>query len=230
MGSIISFLETLPFKLITFIKGEGWQCGFFYRSNVSGLTGNSFVNTGCFVHSKLSVNGTGNKIIQKGYLQYTTIEMFGNDNIVQIEDGCTINGGLIFVRATNAKLLIGRNTSIMSGIQMICQGNGNYISIGCDCLFSENIDIWNSDTHTITDTTGNIINPSKPVVVDNHVWLGKNVSVLKGVHIGKNTVVGMSSIVSKSLPENSICVGNPAQSIKSGISWSKEMHQETIFL
>lgn len=55
---------------------------------------------------------------------------------------------------------------------------------------------------------------SKPVIIEDNVWLGEFVSVLPGVTIGKGTIVGANSVVSKSLPENVIAVGTPAIPIK----------------
>ena len=55
---------------------------------------------------------------------------------------------------------------------------------------------------------------SKPVIIEDNVWLGEFVSVLPGVTIGKGTIVGANSVVSKSLPANVIAVGSPAKPIK----------------
>lgn len=55
---------------------------------------------------------------------------------------------------------------------------------------------------------------SKPVVIEDNVWLGEFVSVLPGVTIGKGTIVGANSVVSKSLPAFVIAVGTPAKPIK----------------
>ncbi|MBW8360044.1 MAG: acetyltransferase [Weeksellaceae bacterium] len=55
---------------------------------------------------------------------------------------------------------------------------------------------------------------SKPVRIGDNVWLGELVSVLPGVTIGKGTIVGANSVVSKSLPENIIAVGSPAKPVK----------------
>lgn len=55
---------------------------------------------------------------------------------------------------------------------------------------------------------------AKPVVIHDNVWLGEFVSVLPGVTIGKGTIVGANSVVSKSLPSNVIAVGSPAKPIK----------------
>ena len=55
---------------------------------------------------------------------------------------------------------------------------------------------------------------SKPVVIEDNVWLCEFVSVLPGVTIGKGTIVGANSVVSKSLPPNVIAVGSPAKIVK----------------
>lgn len=55
---------------------------------------------------------------------------------------------------------------------------------------------------------------TKPVVIEDNVWLGEFVSVLPGVKIGKGTIVGANSVVSKDLPDNVIAVGSPAKPIK----------------
>lgn len=55
---------------------------------------------------------------------------------------------------------------------------------------------------------------SKPVLIEDNVWLGEFVSVLPGVTIGKGTIVGANSVVSKSLPAYVIAVGIPAKPIK----------------
>lgn len=51
------------------------------------------------------------------------------------------------------------------------------------------------------------------VVIGNNVWLGENVTILKGVTIGDNVVIGIGSIVTKSIPSNSIAAGCPARVI-----------------
>lgn len=53
-----------------------------------------------------------------------------------------------------------------------------------------------------------------PVEIQDNVWLGEFVSVLPGVTIGKGTIVGANSVVSKDLPPNVIAVGSPAKPIK----------------
>lgn len=55
---------------------------------------------------------------------------------------------------------------------------------------------------------------AKPVIIEDNVWLGEFVSVLPGVTIGRGTIVGANSVVTKSLPAFVIAVGSPAVPIK----------------
>lgn len=55
---------------------------------------------------------------------------------------------------------------------------------------------------------------AKPVIIEDNVWLGEFVSVLPGVTIGKGSIIGANSVVSKSIPSNVIAVGSPAKPIK----------------
>ena len=55
---------------------------------------------------------------------------------------------------------------------------------------------------------------TKPVKIENNVWIGENVSILPGVEIGENAILGANSVVTKNVPKNSIVVGNPAKIIK----------------
>nr|WP_314081709.1 DapH/DapD/GlmU-related protein [uncultured Leptotrichia sp.] len=55
---------------------------------------------------------------------------------------------------------------------------------------------------------------TKPVKIENNVWIGENVSILPGVEIGENAILGANSVVTKNVPKNSIVAGNPAKVIK----------------
>ena len=55
---------------------------------------------------------------------------------------------------------------------------------------------------------------AKPVIIEDNVWIGGGVVILPGVTIGENTVIGAGSVVTKSIPENCVAVGNPCGVIK----------------
>ena len=54
----------------------------------------------------------------------------------------------------------------------------------------------------------------KDVILEENVWVGMNVTILKGVTIGKNSVIAAGSVVTKSIPANCMAGGNPAKVIK----------------
>ncbi len=55
---------------------------------------------------------------------------------------------------------------------------------------------------------------AQPITVGDNVWFGANVSVLPGVTIGDNCVIGAGSVVNKDIPANSLAVGNPCKVIR----------------
>ncbi len=55
---------------------------------------------------------------------------------------------------------------------------------------------------------------SKPVKIGKNVWIGASCTILPGVCIGDNSIIGAGSVVTKSIPKNAIVVGNPAKIIR----------------
>jgi acetyltransferase-like isoleucine patch superfamily enzyme len=55
---------------------------------------------------------------------------------------------------------------------------------------------------------------SKPVIVDDNVWIGESVVVLAGVKIGRCSIIGANVVVTKDVPPYTIAAGNPAEIIK----------------
>lgn len=55
---------------------------------------------------------------------------------------------------------------------------------------------------------------SFPVVIEDYVWIGGGVSILGGVTIGKNSIIGAGSVVTRDIPANVIAVGNPCRVLR----------------
>jgi acetyltransferase-like isoleucine patch superfamily enzyme len=90
------------------------------------------------------------------------------------------------------------------------------IEIGNRVICGANCTITDTDYHPLDPIARMRSEPAKtePVVIEDDVWLGMNVIVLKGCRIGKGTVVASGSIVTHSLPENVLAGGIPARVLK----------------
>ena len=62
---------------------------------------------------------------------------------------------------------------------------------------------------------GEVLGSSGGVTIDDNVFIGMNTTVLKGVHIGKNVIIGANSLVNTDIPDNSVAAGNPCKVIMS---------------
>ena len=86
--------------------------------------------------------------------------------------------------------------------------NNILVKIGNDCIFGENIKIYDHN-HNFKDKTKLISQQgfnTESVIIDSNCWIASNVIILKGVHIGSNSVIGAGVIVYKNVPANSVLV------------------------
>ena len=110
----------------------------------------------------------------------------------------------------DAEIIIGDNSGF-SGTVIASAGR---IKIGNNVLCGANTTITDYDWHTIDPNKRKVPPGPKPIEICDNVWLGLNVTVLKGVTIGENSVIGANSLVTKDIPPNVIAGGNPCRVIK----------------
>jgi acetyltransferase-like isoleucine patch superfamily enzyme len=128
----------------------------------------------------------------------------GNDFLIRSEKFIPVK---IHV-AANAKLSMGSKVFLNNRVHISCSEKieiGTHVDIGDECLIIDN------DFHGVGDNL-----PKKaPIIIEDNVWLATRVIVLKGVTIGKGSVIAAGSIVLKSIPPNSFAAGVPAKVIRS---------------
>lgn len=96
------------------------------------------------------------------------------------------------------------------------------IVIGRDCMLSGDVRMDVSDMHSILDAaTKQRINPPEDICIDDHVWIGQGVHILKGTTIGANSILGAKAVVCSAIPSGVIAVGVPAKVVKEGITWDR---------
>lgn len=119
---------------------------------------------------------------------------------------------LLQPRTPEAVIQIGSHNLFSNSVCMIANER---ITVGDRCQIGDQVTITDCDFHEINPSTRNRSSgPTHPVTLGNNVWLGSRVMVLKGVTIGDNSVIGAMSLVTKSIPANSLAAGTPAKVIR----------------
>ena len=194
---------------------------------------------------KEKIIGEDNSITYKyAVLKKVSFDIIGNNNIVIINNGCIINNVKFYIRGDNNHIIlhegikcsgsstfwtscnngyieIGKNTSFENNVAFQIAENNLKIIVGEECMFSSNIYVWPQDWHQIIDKNGCRMNFSKDVIIGNHVWIGYDTKILKGVEIGNNNIVGANSLVTKKFSEQNVLIaGSPAIIRKRDINWT----------
>lgn len=138
---------------------------------------------------------------------------FGNKKNVFLYENTNISSNS-FISANNAKFIVKSNTAIAERLS-VHTGNHAFIS-----------------GKFITDVTEDIKPKGfdKDVIVESDVWIGCNVTLLAGVHIGRGAVVAAGAVVNKDVPPYAIVGGVPAKLIK--FKWSIDeilMHEKALY-
>ena len=116
----------------------------------------------------------------------------------------------------NPKITIGSNTNIEQNVHIVCHGNiriGNRVSITPNCSI---VDV----THPYDDVSdpikvgSRILDEDSFVEIGDGTMLGIGVIVLPNVRIGKNCVIGTSSVVTQDIPDFSVAAGSPARVVR----------------
>ena len=128
--------------------------------------------------------------------------------LLNIMYGKKINIGKKFIvrkrvmfRISTGKIHIGNRVFFNNDCSINSLG---YISIGDNCLFGENVKMYDH-SHIFKSTTQNIIDQGMQIgsiTIGNNCWIGSNVTILSNVKIGDNVVIGCNCVINRSIPDN----------------------------
>lgn len=121
--------------------------------------------------------------------------------------GGTVRGEL--VTAPGGVIEIGDRVFINYGVSISAH---TLVKIGHRCQIGNYSLLMDNDYHQAGDKT--MLGHSKPIILEDDVWLGARVIVLKGVTIGQGAVIGAGSVVTRDIPPRSVAVGQPARVVK----------------
>lgn len=128
--------------------------------------------------------------------------------MMKIGKNFSSRGKINFLVEKGASLAIDRDCFINKGCSINCLES---ISIGKSVIIGENVLIYDHN-HKFRDKTRLIQNQgvsSKPIVIEDNVWIGSNCVILQGVKIGEGSIIGAGCVIYKNIPAYSIVkIGN----------------------
>lgn len=187
---------------------------------------NNVIKSG--VKSRISLLGSGGKIdIGTANGAYKVDISLGNESEILIG-----NNGMadrLKLGAINgSSISIGDGVSFAEKCYFVC-GLFNNIRIGQDCMFSTEVVGHCGDAHAIYDmgldeTLNNVYssNNNTDIVLEDHVWVGYQVMLLKGAYIHSGSIVGARTVLAKEVTNNCIVAGNPVKLVRKDIYWARE--------
>ena len=114
-------------------------------------------------------------------------------------------------------LTLGADFNMTAESTIVCAKN---IRFGNDCLLSWDILVMDTDEHPLYDKEHKRINPDKPIIVGNHVWIGCKCVLLKGAEIPDNTVLAAGTLLTSAFSgEQQVIGGNPPSILKREVRW-----------
>ncbi|MEL7075840.1 MAG: acyltransferase [Cyanobacteria bacterium J06582_2] len=152
----------------------------------------------------------------EGYVWLRKIEIARNYADIKIGANCALDRGVTLLCSGESlfqpKIEIGANTyinrnTIIDAIALI--------KIGRDCAIAPNCYITDHD-HGLDSHLPPLQQPmiAQQTIIGDRVWVGANVTILKGVQIGNDAVVGAGSVVTKDIPEKAIVAGVPTKILR----------------
>lgn len=163
-------------------------------------------------------------------------KLFKKNSVIALIDGSTprdiVIGDMVWMWGTlysqsGGKIIMGDYSKMGSGSVISAVES---IQIGNYTAIADNVHISDNNNHPVNPSYRKYMRICRdmeprywkhsahaPVVIGENCWIGRNVSIMKGVTIGDNCIVAANSVVTKSIPANCIAAGNPAKVVKTDI-------------
>ena len=172
------------------------------------IKGNVNIGDGTVIGYNVTINEymKGKVLIGNKTTIQKNVDLGGN---ITIGDECVVASNTLLKTMPEGQILIGKDVLINS---FTIIGAGKLVEIKDHCIFAAYVQILDS-SHTY-DNVDVPIKHSRTIVeatcIEEDVWLGSGVVVLMGCTIGKGSVIGAKSLITKNIPPYSIAYGTPA--------------------
>jgi acetyltransferase-like isoleucine patch superfamily enzyme len=149
---------------------------------------------------KVLVTGKGRVVIGKNCAFGFKLGGFNRKGCIELQ-----------ARYPDAVIEIGDNVSTNNNLFICC---ANRIKIGPETLIGQNVTLMDFEAHGTHPDKRREMGDIGEIIIGNNVWIGNNVMILRGTHIGENSIVAGGAVVKGIFPGNVIIGGVPAAIIK----------------
>lgn len=132
-----------------------------------------------------------------------------NQLIPNLGNDCTILSP--FITDYGCYCSIGHDTFINHNAYLM---DGGGITIGLHCFIGPNCGMYTAIHPMLAEERNQGLEKALPIVIGDNCWIGADVTILPGVTIGSNTIIGAKSVVTKDIPDHVLALGNPCRVIR----------------
>ena len=132
-----------------------------------------------------------------------------NQLIPNLGNNCTILSP--FITDYGCYCSIGHDTFINHNAYLM---DGGGITIGHHCFIGPNCGMYTAIHPMLAEERNQGLEKALPIVIGDNCWIGADVTILPGVTIGSNTIIGAKSVVTKDIPDHVLALGNPCHVLR----------------
>lgn len=190
-NKVVLKLRNLHLTSYAFVSG-------IYMYVLCLITGVS-LGKGCKFYGNSLIRRESNSTIKIG--ERVRFRSADDSNLIGLNHKCILS-----THTPEASLVIGNDCGLSGTVIGVFKEVvlGNNVRCGANTLITDSD--WHSDDSRVSGP--------KSVIIEDNVWLGYGVVVMKGVTIGCNSIIGVGSVVVKDIPRNVIAAGNPCKVLK----------------
>jgi acetyltransferase-like isoleucine patch superfamily enzyme len=137
----------------------------------------------------------------------------GESAVMRCDGHVQLGPGVRVTVGRQAHLSIGDGTYVTCDSMIVAATS---IRIGAGCAISWGVQILDTSFHRISTDPA----VAEPVVIEDRVWIASHATILKGVRIGRGSIVATGAVVTKDVPPRSLVAGIPARVIRSDVDWA----------